>query len=305
MSVLLSGDALDLPGRLARLPGHANTRAALAYLDPPFNVGTPHGARRGKGARATGEVAYVDAWGGLDGFLAMLGPRVAAARELLTPTGVLFLHLDHRTVHDAKVLADRIFGRPAFRGEIVWVPGNGARGTGVPVTHQTLLVYSRDASARGDYTWNAKDPALREPYAATSQAMHFTNVDEDGRRYRERVISGKAYRYYADEGRMRGSVWDDLPAMAANTPLRKETTGYPTQKPLALLDRIVRATTAPGDVVLDPMCGSGTTLLAAARLGRRFVGNDASPLAIETTRGRFVDAGLPDPWVDAETPAHA
>jgi len=117
------------------------------------------------------------------------------------------------------------------------------------------------------------------------------------------VIGGKAYRYYADAGRMRGSVWDDLPAMAANTPLRKETTGYPTQKPLALLERIVRATTAPGDVVLDPMCGSGTTLLAAARLDRRFVGNDASPLAIETTRQRFVHAGLPDPWVDPATRA--
>ena len=87
---------------------------------------------------------------------------------------------------------------------------------------------------------------LREPYAETSLAMHFTHRDEDGRLYRERVIGGKAYRYYADEGRRLGSVWTDIPAMVANTPLRREATGYPTQKPERLLERIVRASSRAG-----------------------------------------------------------
>ena len=118
------------------------------------------------------------------------------------------------------------------------------------MTHQTLLVYARRAEERGRVVYNAGDPALREPFAETSLAMHFRNLDEQGRRYRERVINGKAYRYYADEGRRLGSVWTDIPAMVANTPLRKEGTGYPTQKPEKLLDRI-RASSREGQTVAD------------------------------------------------------
>jgi site-specific DNA-methyltransferase (adenine-specific) len=87
-------------------------------------------------------------------------------------------------------------------------------------------------------------------------------------------------------------VWTDIPAMVANTPLRKEGTGYPTQKPERLLDRIIRAASGPGQVVADLMCGSGTTLVVAARLGRRFVGGDKSDVAIETTRRRLDAAGV-------------
>jgi site-specific DNA-methyltransferase (adenine-specific) len=156
------------------------------------------------------------------------------------------------------------------------------------MTHQTLLLYA----AGEDYVWNGKDPALREPYAKTSLTMHFTKKDASGRAFRERTIKGKAYRYYADEGRAIGSVWADCPAMAANTPLRKETTGYPTQKPLKLLERIVRASSEPGGLVIDPFTGSGTTLVAAAKLGRRFVGCDVGELAIHTTAKRLRGEGV-------------
>jgi len=179
-------------------------------------------------------------------------------------------------VHEAKVCADRVFGRSGFRGEIIWVPGNGARGRGGPsVTHQTILVYARGR----ELIWNGDDAALREPYAATSQRMHFGKKDASGRAFRERTLGGKTYRYYADQGRRRGSVWTDCPAMRANTPLLGEATGYPTQKPEALLERIVRASSMPGSRVLDPMCGSGTTLAVAARLGRKYAGIDASDVA--------------------------
>jgi site-specific DNA-methyltransferase (adenine-specific) len=267
------GDCLDILATLASAPG---SRFDLIYVDPPFNAGGRRGARADRGERLSGPTAYEDHWGGLDAFMRMLEPRLAAMRSVLAENGSLWLHLDHRAVHDAKVALDRIFGPGAFRGEIIWVPGNGSRSRRGPgITHQTILVY---ASGR-DLTWNADDPELREPYAETSLRTHFRNVDAEGRRYRERVIAGKKYRYYADEGRRLGSVWTDCPAMSANTPLCAETTGYPTQKPMSLLERIVRLGSAPGASVLDPMCGSGTTLVAAKRLGRRYFGIDASALA--------------------------
>jgi site-specific DNA-methyltransferase (adenine-specific) len=267
------GDCLDVLGNIAAAPG---PRFELIYVDPPFNAGGRRGARTERGARVTGPTAYEDHWGGLDAFIRMLEPRLAAMRSVLVPWGSLWLHLDHRTVHDAKVALDRVFGREAFRGEIIWLPGNGARSRrGPAVTHQTILVYA----AGRDLVWNAGDPELREPYADTSLRTHFRNVDAEGRRYRERRIAGKTYRYYADSGRRLGSVWSDCPAMSANTPLCAETTGYPTQKPLRLLDRVVRFGSTPEGAVLDPMCGSGTTLVAARRLGRPYLGVDASPVA--------------------------
>jgi site-specific DNA-methyltransferase (adenine-specific) len=280
VNVLVRGDAIDLAT-------HVLARSAqLAYLDPPFGVGATFGARpRDGGWRARGRVAYDDRWPSLEAYLTWLEPRIAVARDCLAGDGTMWLHLDHRAVHEAKVLCDRVFGRAAFLGEVVWVPGNGARGArrGPGVTHQTLLLYA----AGRDYVWNGRDPSLREPFAATSLAMHFSHVAEDGRRYRERSINGRTYRYWADEGRAIGSVWTDCPAMIANTPLRREATGYPTQKPLALLDRIVRASTREGARVVDPFCGSGTTLVAAARLGRSFVGCDRGDLAIETCARRL------------------
>jgi site-specific DNA-methyltransferase (adenine-specific) len=283
---LVHGDAVALA---RHVPAHS---AQLVYLDPPFCVGTSFGARAREGGwRARGRVAYDDRWPSMDIYLAWLEPRLAVVRELLAVDGTMWLHLDHRAVHAAKLVCDRVFGGDACVGEIIWVPGNGTRGTrrGPGVTHQTLLLY---AGGR-DFVWNGRDPSLREAFAATSLAMHFTSADEHGRRYRERTLGGRTYRYYADEGRALGSVWTDCPAMTANTPLRREATGYPTQKPLKLLERIVRASSREGALVVDPFCGSGTTLVAAAKLGRRFVGCDIGDLAIETTGERLRAEGAP------------
>ena len=278
---VLQGDCLDL---VPTLVSRARDRFDLVYVDPPFNTGLKHSARRNKGARAKGELAYHDFWGGLDAFVEMLEPRLAVCRDAMSERGSLWLHLDHRAVHDAKVAADRVFGRARFQGEIVWVPGNGARRRkGPSVTHQTILVYGKGR----EMIWNSSDPSLRESFADTSLRMHFTRTDADGRRYRDRTIGGKTYRYYADQGRKIGSVWTDCPAMNANTPLTKETTGYPTQKPERLLERIVRAASLPKSRVLDPMCGSGTTLAVAKRLGRRYAGIDQSRVACRTTTKRL------------------
>ena len=285
MNLLVQCDAADFG--LHAPPGCAQ----LAYLDPPFNVGASFGARtrESNGWRAHGTVAYQDRWPSLEAYLAWLEPRVAVVRECLSGEGTMWLHLDHRAVHEAKGVCDRVFGRRAFLGEVIWATGNGSRGTrrGPGHTHQTLLLYA----AGRDVVWNARDPSLREPFAPTSLSMHFTQCDDEGRRYRERTIAGRTYRYYADEGRAIGSIWSDCPAMIANTPLRREATGYPTQKPLKLLERIVRASSHEGARVVDPFCGSGTTLAAASRLGRLFSGGDLGSLAIETASRRLTAEG--------------
>lgn len=270
---ILAVDAIDLGAHVS--PGSVD----LAYLDPPFAVGV-----RFRGRRQSGVVAYDDRWPSLEAYLDWLEARVRVIHALLSDEGSMWLHLDHRAVHDAKVRCDRVFGRARFVSEIVWVPGNGSKSRRAPgITHQTILVYAKGARM----IWNARDPMLREPHAATSRAMHFTRVDEHGRVYRDRTIGEKTYRYYADEGRALGSVWTDCPAMSANTPLRGETTNYPTQKPERLLERVVRGASREGSLVVDPFCGSGTTLAVCARLGRRAIGCDTSALALRTARRRI------------------
>jgi len=289
---LFLGDAAAVCERLAE----RSERIDLIYLDPPYSVGSTMtvrdrpGQARGRKQRRSGRDAYDDR-DDVEALIRHLEPRLAAIRDCLSAQAALFLHLDHRAVHEAKVAADRVFGRRAFAGEIIWTPGNGGRGArGFTVTHQTILVYAR--RDRRELLFQVDHPLLREPYAETSLKMHFKQRDSDGRRYRERTIGGKTYRYYADEGRRIGSVWTDAPAMVANTPLLNEGTGYPTQKPCRLLERIVRASSREGDTVADLMCGSGTTLAVAAATGRRFIGGDRSPVALEITRRRLDEAGV-------------
>jgi site-specific DNA-methyltransferase (adenine-specific) len=286
---LARGDAKDA---LSFVPSGS---VELAYLDPPFSVGarftarTKKGESRGRETLRRSPVAYDDRWTSLEAYLDWLKERVVVVKETLSPAGTMWLHLDHRAVHEAKGLCDHVFGERAFVGEVIWVPGNGAKSRRGPgASHQTLLLYARGE----DFVWNAKDPLLRAPFAATSLAMHFGQKDESGRAFRDRTVGKKTYRYYADEGRALGSVWTDCPAMVANTPLMAEGTGYPTQKPLKLLERIVSASSRPGSLVLDPFCGSGTMLCAAARLGRLAVGIDVGELAIETTTKRALAMGL-------------
>ncbi len=275
--MLFHGDALDLAKHVDE------SSVQLAYLDPPFNVGIAFKGRSRK-------IAYDDRWPSLDIYLAWLEKRIAMVRDLLSDEGTMWLHLDHRAVHESKMICDRIFGSANFVGEVIWLPGNGSKARRGPgATHQTILLYAKTDG----FIWNGKDPALRGSFAKTSLAMHFKNIDDSGRAFRDRTINGKTYRYYADEGRALGSVWSDCPSMIANTPLRKESTGYPTQKPLKLLDRIVRASSNEGGLVIDPFCGSGTTLEAAAKIGRRAIGSDIGETSIKTISKRLTETQIP------------
>ena len=292
-NLLFHADARDSCDRLP--PG---LTLDFVYLDPPYGVGAEMTARTARGqargrkqARTESPVAYRDG-ADVGALVQMLGQVAAHIQPRLAQSGVLCVHMDQRAVHEAKVELDRVFGRNAFLGEVIWTPGNGARGKSLPSTHQTLLFFAKSGVDAGRVEWRIDHPLWREPHADTSLAMHFKLRDADGRRYRERVINGKTYRYFADEGRRLGSVWTDIPAMSANTPLQREGTGYPTQKPEKLLERLIVGVTREGAVVADFMCGSGTTLAVAARLGRPFVGGDRSELAIEITSARLRAQGV-------------
>ncbi len=262
---------------LAVLPTLADASVALIYIDPPFNTGrrrshtrvkveraSPEDADRvgfgGQGYKTTavGSAAYADAF---DDFEAFLRPRLEHAHRLLTADGSFFLHLDPREAHYAKVMTDTVFGREAFLNEIIWSYDYGGRSKRRwPAKHDTILWYAKDPKR---YTFRYDD-IDRIPYMAPGL-----------------VSPEKAAR-----GKTPTDVWWQTIVPTAG----KERTGYPTQKPLKILERIVRVHSNPGDVVLDFFAGSGTTGEAAARLDRRFVLVDENPEAIAVMRERLAFA---------------
>jgi len=270
-NLVVQGDNLDA---VRGLPDGAFT---LVYLDPPFNTGRSQGRRTVTSVRSDDGVVgfkgqrYERIRGDLlryddrfDDYWSFLEPRLAEAWRLLAPDGTLYLHLDYREAHYAKVLLDALFGRECFLNEIVWAYDYGARTRGRwPAKHDTILVYVRDP-ARYHFDSTAVD---REPYMAPGL-----------------VTPEKAAR-----GKLPTDVWWHTIV----SPTGREKTGYPTQKPLGVLRRIVQASSREGDWVLDFFAGSGTTGAAAAQLGRRFVLVDESPDAVGVIRRRMDDGGVP------------
>ncbi len=246
----------------------------LIYIDPPFNTGKtqrrqriraiadPNGERIGFGERKyqvkiLPSPAYQDAF---DDYLGFLEPCLREAHRLLTPDGSLFVHLDYREVHYVKVLLDTLFGRDCFMNEIIWAYDYGGRSKNRwPPKHDNILWYAKDPER---YVFNYEQ-IDRIPYMAPS------------------LVGAEK----AERGKTPTDVWW-MTIVPTNS---KEKTGYPTQKPLKLLERIIRVHTQPGDWVLDFFAGSGTTGEACARLGRRFVLVDNNPEAVAVMCKRLVD----------------
>jgi site-specific DNA-methyltransferase (adenine-specific) len=244
----------------------------LIYLDPPFNTGrtqsrqtistkqTEGGSRVGfkgqtyatvKGTLYSYNDDFADYWDFLE-------PRLEEAWRLLAPNGTLYLHLDYREVHYAKVALDALFGRDCFLNEIIWAYDYGAKsGSRWPAKHDTILVYVKDP--KNYYFDNAT--VDREPYMAPGLVTA------------EKVARGK----------LPTDVWWHT-IVGTNG---RERTGYATQKPEGILRRIIQASSAPGDWVLDFFAGSGTTASVARQLDRRFVAVDANPDAVEIMRKRL------------------
>lgn len=250
----------------------------LIYIDPPFNTGRtqkrlaatstrdPEGARTGFGGQNYSTVierlaSYDDRF---SDYWAYLGPKLEEAWRLLTPTGTLYLHLDYREAHYAKVALDALFGRDSFLNEIIWAYDYGAKSKSKwPAKHDTILVYVKDPK---DYYFDTTE-VDREPYMAPGL-----------------VTPEKATR-----GKLPTDTWWHTIVPTSG----KEKTGYPTQKPEGILRRIITASSAPGDYVLDFFSGSGTTAAVATKLGRHYVAIDENPEALAIMKKRLQPLGPP------------
>lgn len=236
----------------------------LIYVDPPFCTG-----KRLTTTERTHE--FGDAWpGGLDTYLEFLQPRLEQMHRLLKTSGTLWLHLDWHAAHYVKVRLDGIFGYDNFLNEVVWSYRTGGRSTRwFARKHDTLLVYARRA---GRHTFNV----LHDGCFRTDGLKR----DEAGRPYKN-TRAGRLY--FHPDGPAMTDVWE-IPFLST---VSLERTGYPTQKPEALLERIIRSCSQPGDLVADFCCGSGTALAVAQRLGRAWLGCDISAEAVELARQRL------------------
>ncbi|MCX5745447.1 MAG: site-specific DNA-methyltransferase [Proteobacteria bacterium] len=237
---------------------------AAIYIDPPFGTGS---VQRGRGHQ------YADRADDPDAFVAWLLPYLDGSRQALAETGSLFVHLDYRAVHYVKVALDRLFGRARFVNEIVWcyaVGGKSRRGFGRK--HDTILWYARGA----DYAFYPDDIRV-----ARRGGSHMRAVVENGVAIQEKTDrkTGRVYRYPVAAGKVPEDWWTDIETLNHSD---RERTGWPSQKPERLVERVVRAVTTPRDRIADWFAGSGTTATVAQRLGRGFTTTDREAGAIET-----------------------
>jgi site-specific DNA-methyltransferase (adenine-specific)/adenine-specific DNA-methyltransferase len=265
----------------------------LIYIDPPFNSNRSHEATC---ARTGNRQSFDDRHASTADYIEFMRPRCAELGRLLKPAGSFYYHCDWHASHYVKVMLDQIFGESAFINEIVWVYDSGGRATRhFHRKHDILLLYSPAARLK-TYTFNANTIAIPRNQCGTcgTKLEKWNNlkkhVGADGRIYRTIRSAGKTYRYYDDEPVTPSDVWP-IGHLQQKDP---ERLGYPTQKPLALLERIVSVSSNPNDVVLDAFCGSGTTLAAAQRLGRRWIGIDISPAACQLAANRM-EVALKEP----------
>jgi len=284
-------------------------RFKLIYLDPPFASGADYAMKTAEGETA----AFSDKWAGIEGYLDMLYPRLVLLRSLLSEDGLIWIHVDWRVNYLIRLMCDEVFGRDRFVNEIIWkrAPnlGRQAKANQFGRNVDTLIVYGKSEHSKvypptrltPVEKGQAKfDPDLKKYYTLAPRGDYtdesITRLESEGRVYRSKT--GTVYIKYWLEIDGAGAICKPQPVDSIWTdvlPLRhcppSERTGYPTQKPLSLLTRVVEASTGPGDLIFDPFAGSGTTGAAAQALGRKVVLCDAGELAIETMRNRFKDLG--------------
>jgi adenine-specific DNA-methyltransferase len=282
---------------MASLLAEFKGKIDLIYIDPPFDVGAdftmdvPIGDEKSdvipKDQSAIEMVAYRDAWGrGIDSYIHMMSERLLLMRQLLSEKGAIYIHCDYRVNYLLRLVLNEVFSTEFFLNEIVWSYGaGGSPDAFFPRKHDTILSYSR----LGQGTLNKDLPIMRVPYDESTLTTHYKKTDESGRRCRIQVKNGREYKTYADEGKLVTDVWTDIGAQNATSPISPEATGFATQKPERLLERIIAGTTHSDCLVADFFCGSGTTGAVAEKLGRRWIMADLGRFAIHTTRKRLID----------------
>jgi site-specific DNA-methyltransferase (adenine-specific) len=261
-------------------------QVSLAYLDPPFFTGRVHQrvARKrhpDRSVERTESPAFDDRWVTLSDYLQSLAERLEVTWRLLAPHGSIVVHVDPKTSHYVKVLCDELFGFEHFASEIIWRYRRWpAKTRNFQRVHDVLLRYVKEPGAAVRFN------QLYEPLAASTRATwgdrkQHAVVGSKGRRTRSSTLEE------ASPGTPLGDVWE----IGIVAPIARERTGYPTQKPEALLERLIQALSEPDDLVLDPYAGSGTTLAVARRCQRRAIGIDASAEAWLVSQPRLSSAG--------------
>lgn len=286
----------------------------LIYIDPPFDVGADFsmdleigGETFHKEPNILEQIAYRDTWGrGADSFISMLYERLILMRDVLHDDGNIYVHTDWRVTSFVRAILEEIFGRDNYRGEIVWkrdAVGKGAKKLARhwPKTFDCILAFARSSS--GPFNFIPAD-------LSDKQLKEFRYTNPDGRRFKRTTLgdysqasiarmetegliyvssSGQKYKkYYLDEYTIQlDSIWTDIPGFGVASS-SQERLDYPTQKPEALLERILRASSNEGDLVADFFVGSGTTAAVAEKMGRKWIASDLGKFAINTTRKRLI-----------------
>jgi DNA modification methylase len=256
----------------------------LIYLDPPFFSNRHYEVIWGDEAEVR---SFEDRWeGGIYHYVEWMKERVYEMNRVLKPTGSFYLHCDPHASHYLKVMLDEVFAPQNFQNEIIWCYEIGGRSKlRWARKHDVILFYSKSS------TFHFDPQGIITPRKAGTHMK--TTTDADGREYQEKRDgkTGKIYRYYVDEGTIPTDWWVGIQQINREA---AERLGYPTQKPEALLEMIVEASSKPGDVVLDPFAGCGTSIVVAHRLKREWVGIDISPTACNLMRRRLQKVGALD-----------
>ena len=273
-------------------------RVSCVYIDPPFYTGELFclNQRVGEAGWKTGRrtvklQAYSDRFESREAYLSLIRTLAQAARGLLSDEGALFVHVDTRADAHVRLLLDELFNERNFVNQIIWAYQSGGRSTKYySRKHDVIFFYRKTGKLHFDITH------VPIPRGENRQNHMRRTVDENGRPCRTIRSGGKTYFYYDDDPVYPSDVWADVSHLQQKDPQR---TGYDTQKPESLLRRVLLPVTEPDDIVADLCCGSGTTAVAAALTGRRFVVCDIGKPAIAVTRKRLVSQGIP---FDLEAP---
>lgn len=270
MNVIINGDCLD------EMRGIKKKSVDLIYLDPPFFTEKKH---KLKNKDRTKEFSFDDIWGSNKEYAKFLNDRIEIMYDLLKDEGSIFVHCDKSGEHIIRAILDNVFGEKNFQSEIIWSYKRWSNSkNGLLPSHQNIYFYSKSK--------NFKFNKIFTSYSETTnidQILQRRTRDKHNKSVYDKDSSGAIINGDEKKGVPLGDVWD-LPYL---NPKAKERVGYPTQKPLLLLEKIIELVTDEGDLVLDPFCGSGTTCVAASLLKRNFIGIDISVDATELALNRL------------------
>ena len=270
LATLYQGDCLDELSRIQ--PGSVD----LVYLDPPFFTGRKQCL---KPRDRTREFSFDDVWGSSEEYAQFLHDRILLMSQALKDTGSIFVHCDRNATHIIRAILDNVFGEGNFQSEIIWTYKRWSNSRkGLMPSHQTIYFYSKSRSPKFNTIYNGYSESTN-----IDQILQKRARDEHNKSVYAKDERGKVIINGEKKGVPLSDVWD-IPYL---NPKAKERVGYPAQKPVLLMERIIELTTDEGDIVLDPFCGSGSTLVAATLMNRKSIGIDVSEDAVELSLERL------------------